>query len=454
MEEPPDSHTLHPLHPNPHGRPDYLFLLLASIVLLGAAELDAFFINVDVADYQCYALAFWSGGNAVQYFRNTVCHRLGQVLQFHSLPLEYPPLSLAVFSPALLVPARLYPLAFAFCMAFATLLVYWLLLKNGPHRAAVVFLGCLLLGCLATAFARYDIVPAALTLAALILAQRRRWTAAYLVLALGVLIKLYPIAVFPWLFLGEQRETGGFAFADRTTPLIRLPAVLVQSLRKLRAWRWKNTLVFFGLILGASLAFGILDPSGAFSSFSYMSVRPFEVESTGAALAWLTSQFGAPIHWSFSFGSWNVTSPLAGGLSLGITLLLVLGYLWILVEQWRGRMDLVQASLAALLVLVATSKVFSAQYLIWLVPLVAYGASGNRRFLLYWGAISILSTLIYPLYIGILFIYKDPSSVPGFMPVILLRDGLFLVLTFGYLFNFLNLRWPTANPGIEGLPPG
>ena len=425
----------------------YLPFFIASIVLIVAALVEAFFINVDVLYYQCYATVFWFGAETSRLLQASQCRFILPFSRFHTLPLEYPPLTLAIFSPPLIAPARAYPVVFALGMALIAFFIYWLLLCYGPRGAAAVFATCLVVGCLGTAFSRFDLVPGALTLLCLVLAERKRWNLAYLALALGVLTKLFPIVLFPLLFLAEQRDQAGFFFPDRPFTLNKIPTVFRQTLHNIHHWHWKNTLGFFGILVGVTAFFWTLNSNGAFGSFSYLYLRPFEVESIGSVLLWLASYFGAPIHFMTAFGSLDITSPLAGVLSQGFFILLGLGYIYILLQQWEGKMDLVQASLAALLVLIAANKVFSPQYLLWLIPLLAYSAAGNRRLLLYWGGISILTTLIYPFLFGIIPLNADPFRVPGFMPAILLRNGLFVLLTVAYFLNLLNLRERSVIPG-------
>jgi hypothetical protein len=441
----------------------YIPIILSIIALLIAADVDVHFYNPGVDAYQCYATAFWFGAKLTQLLPVSQCQFIPQVAQFHTLPLEYPPLSLLIFSLPLLAPSADYPIVFALCMALTAFFIYWLLLREAPRRAGTVFAVCLLVGCLATAFARFDLVPAALTLLCLILAERRHWTLAYVSLALGVLIKLYPIVLFPLVFLAEQRQEAGMFLPDVSFTLKTLPTVLQRSFRNMRHARWKNTLLFIGLVLGVTAFFGIFISKGAFSWLSYVDSRPFQVESTGSALLWLASFLGVPVAWNNTFGSFNAISPLAGVITQGFIGLFCVGYIYILIQQRKGHMNLAQASLAALLVLVATSKIFSPQYLLWLIPLLAYTAAENRRVLLYWGGISVLTTLIFPIYYMVIPVIINSALVPGFLPVILLRDGLFVLLTLAYLFNFLNLRytvqpinWPanrSLNPGItEGYP--
>jgi hypothetical protein len=310
---------------------------------------------------------------------------------------------------------------------------------------------CLLVGCLVTTLTRFDIVPAALTLLCVILAERKHWTLAYGALALGVLTKLYPIVLFPLLFLAEQRDQAGFFIPDLSIKLKTAPIVLFHTIRNMHNWRWKNGLMFIGLVLGVTTCFWALISKGAFSSIFYLYFRPFQVESIGSVLLWLASFLGVPVEWDTTFGSLNTLSSIAGVVSQVLVILFYLGYIFIVIQQWKGKIDLVQASLATMLMLIITSKVFSPQYLLWMIPLLAYSTTGNRRLWLYWGGISILTTLIYPIYYEIIAKINDPSLAPGFLPVILLRDGLFTLLTVAYLFNLLNLRERRAIPGSTRL---
>ena len=99
-----------------------------------------------------------------------------------------------------------------------------------------------------------------------------------------------------------------------------------------------------------------------------------------------------------------------------------------------------QGSITVLLLFVATGKVFSPQYLIWLMPLLAYAGAFDRFWLLCWGAVSLLTTFIFAyLYTRV----TDPlliPYVPGFVPTVSIRNALFVLLTLAYLFNWFQVR--------------
>jgi hypothetical protein len=424
----------------------YLPLIIAAVLLLVAALVEALIVNEDVLDYQCYAAAFWYGTRSTQILPLAQCQFLLKFAPFHTFPLEYPPLTLAIFSLPLIGPVSSYPLLFGFCMALTAAFIFWLLLRYGLRGSGFIFIACLLVGCLGTAFARFDLVPAALTLLSILLAQRKHWTLSYVALALGTLIKLFPVVLFPLLFLAEQRDQPGFYVPDLPITLKNAPEVFRRTFHNMRRWHWKNAAVFAIVVLGVMAFFAVLHFNSAFSSFSYLYLRPVEIESTGSVLIWLASSVGAPLGWVTSFGSLNTVSPLAAVVSQGLFILLVVGFIYIVIQQWTGKIDLVRASLSALLVLLATSKVFSPQYLLWLIPLLAYGESGNRRLLLYWGGISVLTSLIYPVYFGMVSLADNPALVPGFLPAIFLRDAAFVLLTLAYLLDWLHLRARKGEP--------
>jgi hypothetical protein len=435
--QPPRENLAQLVHSAWKSLPAYLPLGLILLCLMLTAMLANYLGIKDMSEYQCYAGIFWYGARAFQVIPASQCHFISFVAQFHSLPLEYPPLALAVYSLPLLGPLADYPFWFTLVMALTVTLIYILLLKNGPRRAATFFAIGLLAGGLATSLTRFDMVPAALSLVCLVLAERKRWTWAYVALALGVLIKIYPIILFPLLFLAEQREQGSLIDPQDVTTRKTALNVIFEAIGNIRKWHWKNTLVFAGMVAGVTAISWGLSPSGAFTWLSHLYLRPFTVESTGATLLWLASFAGIPVAWNTSFGSLNILSPIAGALSQDFVILFWAGYIYIVIQQWRGKMGFSQACLTALLVLIATGKIFSPQYLLWLMPFIAISAPGNRRLWMAWIGICLLTTLIYPVFYGIMLFNQTGSQTPGFLPVILLRDGLVMLLTVAYLFNFL-----------------
>jgi len=423
----------------------YVPIVVAAILMYIGVSWQIFAQTTDAARYQCYAMTFWLGGKALKLLPLSQCSFFpaDTVTQppFHVLPLEYPPLTLLVFSPPLLASPAYYQVFFAFWMALIALFVYWLLLRYGPRGAGLTFALYVLLGGWATAEGRFDLVPAALTLLCIIAAERKRWTWAYIALAFGVLCKIYPMLLFPVLFMAEQRAAQRLYTPPPSMALKAQLMALLVTICGAPRWRWKNTLLFFATLLVITGAFALADFLGAFGNqLGYFALRPVQIEATGTALLWLGAQFVIAAHVEYSFGSLNVISALGGVVSILSALALVLGYAYALWLQWRGKLDIVQASIAVLLVFIATGKVFSPQYLIWVIPLLAYSNALDGFWLLCWGTISVLTSVIYPyLYTRTTHVLLAPA-VPGFLETILARNTLFVLLTISYLFNLFLAR--------------
>lgn len=428
-----------------NGTVAYLPIIFVAILMFCGASWQIFWSSTDAARYQCYALVFWLGGGATKLLPSTQCFFLNSAAftaaPFHTLPLEYPPLTLAIFSLSLLAPIPYYQLLFALWMALTAVLIYWLLLRYGPRGSALAFAIYALVGAWATAEGRFDMVPAALTLLCLIAAERKHWTAAYVALVFGVLLKIYPILFLPALFIAEQYDAQTFHRPLPTLTLKTAPIELWHTFREARHWRWKNTLIFLGIFVGITGIFAVIDFQGAVvSQVTYFAHRPVQIESTGSTLLWIATKFGFPAYVVYTFGSLNIISTWDNAVSLLFEVAFLLGYAYTLWLQWREKIDLVQACIALLLVFIAGGKVFSPQYLIWIIPLLAYAGAYDTFWLLVWGVTSLLTTIIYPyLYTrthNILLV----QNVPGFVQIVGIRDSLFVFITLSYLFNWFGIR--------------
>jgi len=299
----------------------------------------------------------------------------------------------------------------------------------------------MLIGAWATAEARFDLVPAALTLICVIAAGRKHWTFAYITLAIAFLLKIYPLLFLPALFIAEQQDARRFSTPSQSMSLTSLPTEAWRTLRGFRQWRWKNTLIFFAILLGVTGFFALLDFRGAvLSQLSYFANRPVQVEATASPILFLATHFGIAGHTVYTFGSINIVSSLGEPVSLVFDVLLVLGYLYIIYLQWRGKLEITQSFIAMLLVFIVTGKVFSPQYLMWLIPLLVYTGAYNRFWLITWGLMSLLTTIIYPyLYTRTLDGTLAPY-LPGFIQSVAARDALLVFLTLAYLFNWWRIR--------------
>jgi hypothetical protein len=136
-----------------------------------------------------------------------------------------------------------------------------------------------------------------------------------------------------------------------------------------------------GLSVGLVVAWYLFAPDGVSQFAQYRLAGGFEIESLPGALLLLAGRTSA-FHWalgSTEFGS--VVVPDQGWewvhtLLLGILFISLLGaFIWMV----RRRFDMVAMIGALILSVLLTSRIISAQYLIWLAPCVVLLWPGAKR---------------------------------------------------------------------------
>ncbi len=382
--------------------------------------------------YVNYALLFWK-----------------HVPAFHEFPKEYPPLSLVPFSLTLLPYSKPhYYWVFAIWMGLLVCLSYVVFARWVSRKKAMIYALYLLVGALGTLLMRFDLWPALATLVALILAERKHYAWSYALLAIGVLLKLYPAFLVPvvmayqWRDLWLTRPQAAPALAGLDAPL-GWSAGLAARWEAVTRSTWRQRLAFLrdvlacsGPVLGGALVFvllvtlGFLVPAslnfqGTISAFKYNFVRPIQIESVPSSLLWLGSFVGFPVHPNNSFNSLNLVGPLDVYLK-SLSLYALIG--GIALVSWRvlcGKLTLGEAFVATIALVLASNKLLSPQYIIWVLPLVAYVEGYDSL----WLVICALTTLIYP------FIYQTRHPIllvptnSAFLPTITLRNVLLVVAT-------------------------
>ena len=337
-----------------------LFFAACSLPNVGLFDRD---VLGDIPLYQTY-------GEAV----------LDRRVPYRDFFVEYPPGAL----PALVAPAAASDYAFAFklvqaglgALAVALVAVALTALGAPPRRlAAGVGLAALAPVALGTVtLTRYDLWPAALTVAALagIVAGRPRLGLAALGLATAA--KLYPLALVPLAFLYVRRRHG-----TREAVVALAIAACV-----------------FALVV---LPFVALAPGGVRFSLSFQASRPLHIESAAAGILLAAHHLGAySADVVSSFNAQNLAGALPDAVAAALAVLqgLAVAGVWALFA--RGRRsgdDLLTASAATVAVLLLFSKLLSPQYLVWLLPLVPLvgGAAGVASGALLLAALALTQSL-------------------------------------------------------------
>lgn len=359
--------------------PLWLLGALAAVVMILAAPKDA----LDVFEYHCYALDFWQGAQGAHAAHTIIATKTVSCKDvvpglaaspFHELPREYGPLALVFFSLPLLAPLGWYNTIFNALMCAVILGIAWLLNSYGPRGSGHIWLLYTLLGVMLVAAGRFDALPAAAALIALIAAQRGRVLTSYAALAAGVLLKFYPLALLPLLVISSWRRRRE------------------QSL-------WRGPALFAGLLIAGEGIAALLSPQGVTSPLGFLSARCVEAEAYPATLSFLwASLTGGSVHYFYAqqFGSKCQIGPGIDGATIITAMAALAGLAAVYWLYWRGRLSLAQGFLFVTGLLIVGAKVFSVQYLIWLSPFVAYVYGLEIAALIAWGAVCLATSLYYP----------------------------------------------------------
>jgi hypothetical protein len=344
-------------------------------------------------------------------------HARGGAVAYQNYAVEYPPLGLAAIGLAFTLGGTTsgsYQTIFSILMlglAVATgTAVYWLARRRWSTQSAtettVMFTG-LALASLPLVIWRFDILPALLTVLALVAyaAHRPGWSG--LNLGLGIVAKVYSAFLIPVL--------GAAMVLER---------------------RWRDLVVLVaaaGVVVVAVLGESfVVAGNRMFYFLVYQRNRGVEIESLSGGIAMLSGALqGTATKVSLQFGSMQVDSSVLSALAkpelafdVVTVALLVLAALFCFRRdiQATGSVQpatIVQYTLATLLAVVVTNKVLSPQYIIWLLPFVPLMGPRKSLFFL---AICVLTVLGYPLLFPGL-IRVDPFAVI----VLNVRNALLLV---------------------------
>jgi hypothetical protein len=291
-------------------------------------------------------------------------HRFGAAIMDGHVPyrdfgVEYPPGALPVFAlPALGKPSfslynREFQLLMALCGvgALAAMASVLRSLRASAERQAAALgffaLAPLVLG--SVILYRYDLWPAALTVAGLAAVLARRERLGLAAIGLGIAAKAFPAVVLPpvlayvWRTRGRGEALRCLGVAAATTAVVVLPFLAIA-------------------------------PHGVWESIVRQTTRPLQIESLGSALLLAAHHVGGlALTMDSSRGSQNLggSLPDAVGSISSALLVVVLLALWVAFARGPATGErLVRYSAASLVAFVALGKVLSPQFLIWLLPLV------------------------------------------------------------------------------------
>jgi len=350
---------------------------------------------------------------------------LDGALPYAERDFEYPPLAL----PLLLGPGLIadgpgpYGEAFAWEMIVFDLAIVALLafgLRASPARVwaavGVYSAGVFMLSGFGAPdsvldaslpLARFDLVPAALVLAAVLAREAGRSATWSVLLAAGGAVKAFPLLVFPALLRGERR------------PLRVVLAALLP------------------LAVAAAAVLAIGDEFG--SAIGYHTDRDLQIETVAATPLLVTHLFGAPAGFGVGGGSYNLDAPGAEAARAITVALLLLGYLLVVWAAWRSQAPPLVAGTAVLAVAVIFAPVLSPQFLLWLLPVSAAAFGLRVQNLVLLAAVFLTQVVLDH--------YDELASLSeGFVAPLAVRNALLLCYLALVVAPLLSARGPRLQP--------
>lgn len=288
---------------------------------------------------------------------------------------QYPPASAFFFLLGAIGPESTSSLVVAIVVVDLVLTVVFA--RSSMRAGALWVLFGLLVG--PVLVTRFDIVPTLFAVLAVMAAGRP--VAVGIWAAIGASMKVWPALVLPIVPPRSALRAGG-AF-------VAMVAVVATV----------SALVFEGLT-------GFLGGQGS---------RGLQVESVGALPFLVANAVSGGISLEYRYGAMEVTQAGAGPVAVAVSALAVVGFVWVAIAWWRGRLERsAPADVAFTVVLfsVVVSRVFSPQYSVWLLGLGVLCLVAGRLHGPVWlvAVAALVTQVIYPVGYGWL-LAGDPALV-------------------------------------------
>lgn len=296
----------------------------------------------------------------------TWANRLGQhVLPYRDYDIEYPPLAtLSILVPGVFSTARLgFAVAFVCCMALFDAAGKWVMAQSLPDALRT----------------RFWLVATGLSVVLNYVLLRRFDPAAACCTALALAgCVRRPKSLMPFVWLG-------FGAAIKLYPIILAPGMLVfawHQHRAMKAWLLQGTVVGAALCAPSLAAFAWAGPA----SMAWLRFHQDRgLHTASSLLSWVILWRGGPgvvLKPEFAFGCTQIVgewSAQLAHLSPKLTLVALCATLAAMWPSLKTPKGLWQLSTALVCALLLTAKVFSPQYMVWLVGLGAMAIAHEKR---------------------------------------------------------------------------
>ena len=355
-------------------------------------------------------------GDVTNFYDQALLFKEG-LLPYTDFEFEFPPLALAFFSIPLIFTTDLtvYCWIFAAMSAILMAVASYCIMRMAPserlaYLAAALFT-ILILFYITDSVKKFDGIVMSLTVMSLFFFSKEKWWAAYALMAVAAMTKLYPCLFIP-LMIGYNLFQSKEGVSAVKEGLLSCIAVFLM--------------VFVPLwISGVSFA-------ESFSFLGFHSDRGFHVESLVATVLEAMSLFGLiEIGIVEAHNTDDICGPLATALLPVWNYVIIAFLLSALVlcaflmrrSAVKTISDLSLAMLFVCIVFMLANKVFSTQYMMWIFPLISMmfftsELGGRMRWLAVSAVVMQISCII--------FLQSEVAS-PAFVTACALRDIILIV---------------------------
>ena len=217
-------------------------------------------------------------------------------------------------------------------------------------------------------------------------------------------------------------------------PIILLIPFFVYQIRgKTHNIKYKDLkgLVFFTVIVTLVMVVSwSLNWFETIYPFLFNSVRPIQVESIPASIIFLLSKVGIiKIKFVNSYGSDNILPVSFLKLSTLISLTGILGFIFLYYRTIKAfvekKITIENCCLIIIYFFILTNKIFSTQYILWIIPLWVV-AKNNRRWNILGYSLFLLTGLIFPFAYHFLGVSYNLSYLIGVRNILFIYIGYLL----------------------------